>query len=341
MTTKFFARLASLLMCMMLIVSAMPAYAAEAASPFDFSAEDTLDTYDAYEKRIADGNPANCSLPIGTEYVSAPLYNKFDSSDPRPAGDFRYSAYLRAADEQQRYIVLNLKDRTLNENMPSSVLTIYADPGVEFELRNSSNTLIATQDGQKDVQTVSYFRASSDNGHNVFYIELVGQEAKQSSTSITFKAPEATEPVHYSFWFGAPLLVTGSTSRADLVLNANRGSTSSRIFPVHFYISSGKGDRTWIKSVEVKKTYYESSDNCSNVSLSLRLPGEKYAKSISIHSSQNVTFEARMDSILSSTLVDGEYEFQMTNIRWLSNPVSPYMTYEGKVTVNYYTAFGY
>lgn len=89
------------------------------------------------------------------------------------------------------------------------------------------------------------------------------------------------------------------------------------------------------------KTYFESPDNCSSVSLSLRLPGEKSSKSISIRSSQNVTFEAKVNSILSSTLVDGDYEFRLTGIRWLSNPVSPYMDYQGLVTINYYTAFGY
>lgn len=340
-TSKFFARLVSLLMCVMLIVSVVPTYAVETTSPFDFSAEDALDKYDTYTKSIANGNNASCSLPNGTEYVSAAMFNDFSSSDPKPVGNFRYSAFLRTDDEIQHYIFFNQKDRTLNKNMPSNVLTIYADPGVEFEVRNNSGALIADQDGLRNVAIVTYFNASVDNGHNVFYMELEGQEPQQSSTSVTFKAPQATESAHYSFWFGAPLLVSGSTSQAQLMLFANKGNTSSSLFTIPFYISTGNGDRTWIKSVSVKKTYFVSRDNCSNVSLSLRLPGEKHAKSISIYSSPNVTFEAKVNSILSSTLVDGDYEFQMTGIRWLSNPITTYMDYRGLVTVNYYTAFGY
>lgn len=340
-TSKFFARLVSLLMCVMLIVSVVPTYAVETTSPFDFSAEDALDKYDTYTKSIANGNNASCSLPDGTEYVSAAMYNDFNSSDPKPVGNFRYSAFLRTDDEVQHYIFFNQKDRTLNKNMPSNVLTIYADPGVEFEVRDNSGALIADQDGLKNVAIVTYFNASLDNGHNVFYMELEGQEPQQSSTSVTFKGPQTTEPAHYSFWFGAPLLVSGSTAPSRLVLFATKGSTSSSPFTIPIHISTGNWERTWVKSVSVRKTYFESPDNCSSVSLSLRLPGEKSSKSISIRSSQNVTFEAKVNSILSSTLVDGDYEFQLTGIRWLSNPVSPYMDYQGMVTINYYTAFGY
>lgn len=338
--SKFYTRIVSLLMCMMLIACTMPVHAA-AASQFDFSAEDTLDKYDTYTKEIADGSSDNSSLLLGTEYVYAAMYNEVNTSRPKPVGSLRYSAFLRSADEKQSYVFYNLKNRTINKNMPSSVLTIYADPGVHFEVRNVNYEPIADQDGIKNKAMVTYFRQSSDNGHNVFYMELVGQDTGKSSTSVTFSAPQSTEPVHYSFWFGAPLLVSGSTSQSKVVLFANKGNTSSNTFSIPFYIPGGIPERTWIKSVTVQKKSFESPNNCSSIDLSLRFPGDRSATSKSIRSSNTVTFEADVNSTLSSKLADGNYVFQLTNIRWLSKPISSYINFEGRATLNYFQPFGY
>lgn len=340
-TTKFFAGIVSLLMCMMLVVNAMPVHAATTPQ-FDFSAEDTLDKYDTYNKKVADGNSDSSSLLPGTEYVHAAMYNEVNTSRPKPVGSLRYSAFVRDADETQSYIFYNLKNRTLNKNMPSSVLTIYADVGVGFEVCDATGQPIADQSTIKNPNMVTYFNRSSDNGHNVFYLELVGQDAGKSSTSVTFSAPQSTEPAHYSFWFGAPLLVSGSTSQSTIVLFANKGNTSSRTFSIPFYIPGGIPDnRTWIDSVSVQQKSFESPDNCYSVSLSLRFPGDTSATSQSILSSKNLTFKAEVNSTLSSKLADGDYVFQLTNIRWLSNPISPYMNYEGRATLNYLQPFGY
>jgi hypothetical protein len=330
----------ALLLCTILIVGIMPAYAAGTTSPYDFSAVDALDKYDSYTKKVADGTSNNSSLLVGTEYVGAAMYNDVDTSRPRPAGDFRYSAFLRDANEKQNYVFFNLKNLRYDKNMPANVLTIYADPEVEFTVCNASGKKIADKSGPALGNVViGYFNKSVDNGHNVFYFELNPMENSESCTSITFEAPQTTDPAHYSFWFGTPLLVSGTTS-SKLMLYTSKPNTTSSKYTVLFPFSGAMAKRTWIDSISVQKTYFSGKDNCSAIKLSLLYPGKKYAESEDILSTGNTTYTANLNSI-NSYLADGDYVFQLTDISWRYNAYGRDVDYKANVTLNYFQPFGY
>ena len=339
-TTRFHVRFMALLLCTILIVGIMPAYAAGTTSPYDFSAVDALDKYDSYTKKVADGTSNNSSLLVGTEYVGAAMYNDVDTSRPRPAGDFRYSAFLRDANEKQNYVFFNLKNLRYDKNMPANVLTIYADPEVEFTVCNASGKKIADKSGPALGNVViGYFNKSVDNGHNVFYFELNPMENSEICTSITFEAPQTTDPAHYSFWFGTPLLVSGTTS-SKLMLYTSKPNTTSSKYTVLFPFSGAMAKRTWIDSISVQKTYFSGKDNCSAIKLSLLYPGKKYAESEDILSTGNTTYTANLNSI-NSYLADGDYVFQLTDISWRYNAYGRDVDYKANVTLNYFQPFGY
>lgn len=339
-TTQLHVRFMALLLCTILIIGIMPAYAAGAASPYDFSTVDALDKYDSYTKKVANGTSNNSSLPIGTEYVAAAMYNDVDTSRPRPAGDFRYSAFLRDANESQNYVFFNLKNLRYDKNMPANVLTIYADPEVEFTVRDASGNKIADKAGPvAGNSVVDYFNKSVDNGHNVFYFELKAMENSSSCTSVTFAAPQTTDPAHYSFWFGTPLLVSGTTS-SKLMLYTSKPNTTSSKYNVSFLFSGSMANRTWIDSISVQKTYFSGKDNCSAIKLSLLYPGKQYAESEDILSTGNTTYTANLNSI-KSHLADGDYVFQLTDISWRYDAYGRNVDYKANVILEYFQPFGY
>ena len=202
---KYVAKLFSLLMalCMVSTICTSSALASgnadsvEAASKYDFSAEDSLDKYDQYLKEKSNGD----ILPEGTEYVERVAHNSVNVINPVPIGTYRRSAYLRSADEKQHYSFNNLiypGDGVI----PQNVLTVYADPEVNFELRDISGDVIVSNKGVRDYGEVAYYNKTTDNGHDVYYIELVPDEEATCTHMITFATDSTTTQPHYSFWFG-------------------------------------------------------------------------------------------------------------------------------------------
>lgn len=327
---KLFKRIICMcaVLSMLLCVTVMSAQAAEASSEFDFSSVDTIDQYDQYQKDITDQ---------GVQYVYVNKYYWMNSSAVRPIGDYRYSAFLRDSSEKQYYGIENMDFGS--SRLCENVLTIYADPGVEFTLENHHGITIADSAGRYTKTDVAYYKKSIDNGHYVYYIELVPAAKNETLQMLTFSTKLDTTQPHYSFWFGTALPKVASVDAGTVTLSVQKpnSSTAGLMLTAPYTIP----DRAWTKTVTVTKVRESGSNNLTGLPyIYVTLPGETKSLTGKMLTGTEVQLTQHVNSVY-ATLASGKYKFNLGKVEWsrLSSNTATYQ-YTGRVTIEYIYAFG-
>lgn len=338
--TKLFSLLMALCIANTIFVSSAWASgnvdAGGTASKYDFSAEDALDKYDQYIKDISDGT----ILPEGTEYVEKVPHNSVNTINPVPIGTYRRSAYLRSPDERQHYSFFNFK-YSGDGVIPQNVLTIYADPEVNFELRDISGLVIANNRGVQIFSEIAYYNKTVDNGHNVYYIELEPDETGKSDNMITFTTDSTTVQPHYSFWFGAPLMETATVAGSPFSIRIAKPNTNSdAVIVTSPYGVPAK--RAWVHTVEVDQISQRGAENASRKRMNVIMPGGK-ASTVAQYIADkktSVKFEVHPSAACASP-ASGTYKFQLTDVSWKAGAAaSASYICQGRMILTYIYAFG-
>ncbi len=333
---KYMKRLFGLLMalCMMSSLFVPSARAAEAASKYDFSAQDSLDKYSQYKKVESTGE----ILLEGVPYVEAGTLNRINMSDPYPLDFARYGAYLRNAEEEQHYKFLNLH-LAGNDVISQNVLTIYADPEVNFEVKNATGRLVVDNNGVKLPENVAYFNKTEDHGHNVYYIELNPSVVGQSAHSVTFSTKSTTTQPHYSFWFGCPLVETKTVTGNTLFIRATKPNSTSSVVSVKTP-ASVPSQRAWIHILTINQLALTGASNAS-ARLTVTMP-EKTTSSVGkfiSSSDKSVSFDGNANTSYAAP-ASGTYKFQLEGIKWKTTAATASYSLEGRMQITYIYAFG-
>lgn len=310
-------------------VNSVPAYASDTISEFDFSAADTLDTYDSYSKKVSED---------GFSYVETTLLNRIDTRSKFGFADYRYGAYLRDSEDRHYYSVFSLD---YGGQISSNVLTIYADPDVHFSIVDTDGVRVADYTGQYDVSKVVKYKKSTDFGHNVFYIQFKAMPSGQSRLMIEFSTDSNSVQPHYSFWFGHPLTRTGReyiyANGGEIFVCANKPNTTGPRVPIY---CSKMPEDSWVTSIEVYKTREEDKAWLSSASFTVFTPGKTTSNLSNSTTPASVVFNYDVYHY-SANPARGTYEFQLIKATWnskLSGPAAYF--YYAKAYVNYLYAFG-
>lgn len=315
-------------MCVLLVallcINSAPAFAANSGAEFDFSASDTLGKYSSYTKKVADN---------GISYVDVTNLNRIDTTRANSFADYRYGAYLLSSNESQYYSINN---RNYGGALPANVLTIYADPEVQFQVVDTNNSLVADHIGQKNAKKINYYRKSTDNGHNVYYIEFVPAQSGTDQLMIQFSTNSTTVQPHYSLWFGHPL--TKSDTRSFLMSTSIlRPKTTSTNFGSYSpYIQ----DAAWVTSVTLEKQRENDIGCITKAYISVATPETTTFSDGQSTASKTIVFNFDVNRTSANT-ANGIYNFKLSNVTW--NPLysGAHYVYEGRATVAYLYAFGY
>lgn len=311
----------------LLCIWTLPANALSADGNFDFSAMDSLDIYDTYEKQIrADG----------LEYVQYTRRNTTVS--PNPVNFYRYGSFLRSADEKQYFAIFNLTGNSSKVDMSENVLTIYADPEVQFKMVDVDGIPVADSSGKSDSSKVNYYKKSTDNGHSVYYIELEPCEAGRSTQMIEFTTTSTTTQPHYSIWFGEPLGLKKTVTLGTVSLSATRPSRVTNTYSLPTY---GVPKRSWVSNLTVTKTSEVNASNVSRTSeLTVLFPGESKTYVTSTIGSGSYSRPGYVNSA-TAELASGTYKVSIKNIDWnVMAPSNASYRYLGQVKLEYIYAFG-
>ncbi len=299
--------------------------AANAVSEFDFSDEDDLDKYDQYEKETTDD---------GLEYVHMAATKSLGGVHPEAIGFARYGAYLRNSSETQYYSFYNLKYTTNYVDL--NVMTIYADPEVNFVVKNQSGTKVVDNGGIKVSADVDRFNSSLDNGHRVYYIEFDQKEVEEATFMIEFSTNSTTTQPHYSVWFGAPLMLTKTKSIGPALFMVNYpNSSASCSFTSGNYLPK----ESWISKVLVTNVKKSGADKLSSGDLSVGYPGGSKSQSKSPFLYDNYTFDSRPTN-WSAIPARGTYTLYLTGLRWGALSSGSRFQFQGDVSVEYLYPFG-
>lgn len=316
------------IMSTLLCFTMMSVQAAETDSEFDFSSVDTIDQYDQYRKKTTEE---------GISYVYVNNYYWMSSSSVRPIGNYRYSAFLRDSSEKQHYGIENMDFGS--SRLCENVLTIYADPGVEFTLENYHGKTIADSAGRYIKTDVEYYKKSTDNGHYVYYIELVPAAKNETLQMLTFSTKLGTTQPHYSFWFGTALPQVASVDAGTVTLSIQKPSSSTAgvMLTAPYTIP----DRAWTKTVTVTKVRESGSNNLIGLPyIYVTLPGQSKSLTGKPLTGTEVQLTEHVNSVY-ATLASGKYKFNLGKVEWsrLSSNTATYQ-YTGRVTIEYIYAFG-
>lgn len=325
----------SMLMMLTLMVYMKPVEAAAATSEFDFSAEDSLDKYDEYEKHEIENEDGE-----KITYAKAPLFNSVNTANPLPVNSYRYGAFLRYAGETQRYMFDNFDRHSTNSSIWKNTLTVYADPEVKFTVTDSNGVSAVTELGIQKSSLVKYFNKSTEGNHQVYFIELQpAPSVSEDDYMITFRTESETVQPHYSFWFGAPLTRTAAV-RADLfdvsVKYPGRSSAS-----VSVTAPRSIPQRAWVKNVTVEKLVTSGDSYVTRAYLQATFPGaSRPATSSQLTSWDRLEFSDLPSDAISKD-ARGTYKFQMTSVSWGSGiRNNPTYTFTGRMNIEYIYAFG-
>lgn len=329
---KHLKRIVSLLLCVtMLSAMFVTAQAAEVVSEFDFSGSDSLNVYDTYEKKeTLDGVP----------YVEVDKLNRIDTRNQLPIDTYRYGSFLRSSDELQRFLVVNAQ---YGGAIISNVLTVYADPDVQFKVTDANGVIVASSASEYDTSRVTYYKKSVDNGHNVYYMEFKPGQAGQNTLMIEFSTNSKTVQPHYSFWFGHPLTRTATYNLGNQVLvSLNKPKTSTPAGQeLGYYFSRGAG-RVWVTDVDIVRTAQQDSAYLSGpVQFTVCVPGMSKNSVTQPTNTQTAHFSFDVNSSTAYSAY-GTYNFRATSARWGTTFTGPaHYTYTGQVTISYLYAFGW
>jgi len=336
--TNIGIRFVSMLLCAIMILGAVPAYAAEPADSvvgYDFSSVDPLDAYDQYEKQVATGDES--FLEEDTEYVLASKHNQISTTNPLPINFYRYGAFINEENSEQHYMFYN-QNYSGDGKIPQNVLTIYADPEVEFIVRvKGSTTIIASNTGY-DSNKVSYYKKSTIDGHSVYYIQFVPLPTGESTQFVTFSTTSTTTQPHYSFWFGCPLVERKTVNSSTFTISVRKSNTSSSALSVSA-TGSIPSARAWVEKVTIQRTSASGATNISSASMRVTMPGDTSPAATKVVSSSMDFFDYPTSA--SASLAKGTYKLQLVNVRWkTSASTSATYMFQGRMVITYLDAFG-
>lgn len=334
-----------LMLAMLFIACAMPASATEIADnmpnvatvnetglEFDFSSSDSIDKYDTYKKQELITSSGNT-----VSFVDAAATRRVNTTYEMDANSARYGAYLRDNVEVQRYVFYNIDTKSTQTTMCNNTLTIYADPEVQFTVTDINDKLVINSNGQRNSSVVKYYNKTTDNGNNVYYIELVPGVSGKTRCIIEFSASSASVQPHYSFWYGAPLVKRASVKGGSFSVSATWPSTSSYSYSLR--APGSIPQRAWIETVSLEHLTTRGDSNMSLPYLSITYPGATGSTKLRIIQDEMDFNDYPSNSI--SHDAAGTYKFALTNLRWATG-IKNTVTYqcEADVAFHYIYAFG-
>lgn len=330
---KNFKKFMSMLLCIAMLSTVLAtAKATEATSEFDFSSSDALNVYDTFEKTV---------LPNGISYVETIKLNRIDTRNQLPIDAYRYGSFLRNSDESQYFSVFNLP---YGGAIVSNVLTVYADPEVQFNIVDSNGNFIANSNLiNYDKSKISYFKRSDENGHKVYYMEFIPGQAEEGTLMIEFSTESKTVQPHYSFWFGHPLTRTqtynAGTNTWLMLLKPQTSTPAGQ--ELGFYYNRG-APRAWVTDVNITRTAQKDQAYLNGpVNFTVLVPGMTRNSVTQATNTNTAHFSFSVNSS-SAYSAYGNYNFRVSSGKWGTIFTGPALyQYDGNVTVDYLYAFGY
>lgn len=332
-------RIVSLILILAIVLGAIPAYAVEAsseipdeisvaaanaASEFDFSDVDALNKYDQYEKRTRED---------GLEYVHMAAKNSIGGPEPEPIDRSRYGAFLRNSAEKQYFLFYNLKFSTYN--IDQNVLTVYADPEVNFVVENESGIEVVNNSGFYVPGEVDYFKASYDNGHRVYYIEFVPRDTDECDYMIEFSTNSTTTQPHYSVWFGSPLVLRKTVSIGNAFLTVKYPNTSAtNTFSGSAYFPT----KSWISKVLITNVSRSGADKVSAPDIYVEYPGGQKSLKYSAKIYDEYLFNYNPSDV-KAIPARGTYKLHL-NTKWSALSSGATFRFQGNVSVEYLYPLG-
>ena len=257
----------SLLLVSLMLFSLIPisAYAADRSttSKYDYSSIDDINIYDTYEKMETE---------TGISYVRATKQHFYAWNKPTAFESARYGSFLRNSEENQFFRILNAP---FSSQLDLNILTIYADPEVEFSMTDYYGNFVVDSNGNYNKEKVSYYNQTTDNGHNVYFIDIVPAGIEDAWQMIQFYTTSTTSQPHYSFWFGNPLMETDTVTGSTFSLTAISPNRTSPWITVKG--PTNVPERSWVLNVTIERVTSsgDSYVKYSNPCLALTLPNNR------------------------------------------------------------------
>ena len=337
--TNIGIRFVSMLLCAIMILGAAPAYAAEPADSvvgYDFSSVDPLDAYDQYTKKESTGDES-AALQVGTKYVHAAKHNQINTANPLPINYYRYGAFLRSTSEMQHYMFYNM-NYSGDGKIPQNVLTIYADPEVNFIVKGEGSDAIIASNTGYDSNNVTHYKKSTIDGHSVYFIQFVPKATGESTHVVTFSTTSTTTQPHYSFWFGCPLVERKTVNSSTFTISVRKSNTSSSTLSVSA-TGSIPSARAWVEKVTIQRTSASGATYISSANMRVTMPGDSSPAPSKLVSSSMDFFD--YPSSASASLAKGTYKLQLVNVKWkASGSASATYMFQGRMVITYLDAFG-
>lgn len=326
--TRLFSCLLSILLCVSIIFPSVLAVNSSTDSKYDFSDVDDINIYDTYEKETPEA---------GTTFVPVKKLNRYDPDDSNAFSSSRYGAFLRNANEIQSYEIPNAPYSSV---LGLNILTIYADPEVDFTLTDYFGNPVANSQGTYDSEKVAYYNQTTDSGHNVYFIELVPAEVKSQWQMLRFSTTSVTVQPHYSFWFGNPLMENGTVSGNLFTVKATSPNQTSPWVTVKGPTNVPK--RSWVLHVTVNRITSSGDSNIkySNAKLVLTLPnGDRPV--FEWLDMPPMVYDCHINNVMASP-VTGNYKFRIEGLYSWSTPskLGGSYSFTGRMVVEYVYAFG-
>ena len=327
-----FLHFLSFLLAALMIFSLTPlsVYAADrSVTPkYDFSSVDDINIYDTYEKR---------ETATGIGYVRVGKQHFYDWNNPSAFESARYGSFLRNNEETQFFEIGNAP---FSSQLDLNILTIYADPEVKFSMTDYYGNFVVDSEGNYNKDKVSYYNRTTDNGHNVYFIDLVPAGIQDQWQMIQFYTSSTTSQPHYSFWFGNPLMETNTVTGNLFTLTATSPNRTSPWVTVKG--PTNVPARSWVLNVTVERV---SSSGDSYVqyttpSLALTLPNGRNCVDQIIRNPPLI-YEGLPSSSKASP-VKGNYKLRIEDISQWNKPTTSNVRYSftGRMSVEYIYAFG-
>ena len=84
--------------------------------------------------------------------------------------------------------------------LSSNVLTVYADKGVKFRVKNALGELVVESEKGHVPAKVSYYNVETVNGHNIYYVELKPASVSENNYMIQLSKKDSASTLKYSLW---------------------------------------------------------------------------------------------------------------------------------------------
>ena len=241
----------------------LAAYAAEPCDyyvfdPDTFTHDDDIDRYDTFTPSY--NHNANAK--------DLQLHMANYSNNPR-----RYGAYLRGSADEHLYCGLRVN---FDRKLPTNVLSIYAEPGIEFLVTDNYGEPLADHAGVIEENGASNFHKTTVNGQDFYYMELLeydGDELLDAGDDVYFYITltnSTNDDLHYNLWYGHPLLgisydvmrVTQSVTYPSTTSSSASTTVNNQVVP----------SRSWLKSASYLAVSEQGTSYISNVRHEITMP---------------------------------------------------------------------